>query len=768
MIDLSSHKKRNVLVVDSNIRDINTANGRAVNELIIALNDINFNVIAAATFEDGAATVISDSSLCCIFVDWTSGGNDDESHSQAFALLQDIRRRNKSVPVLLMAEHSCINSLSLETMQLVNEFVWMHEDTSEFIAARAKALIIKYYQQLLPPFTQALFQYTQDNPEYSWAAPGHQGGVAFSKTAVGREFLDFFGENLFRTDTGIERESLGSLLDHSGPIKESEAYAAQVFGAHASYSMLNGTSGSNRAIMAAVVGDKQIALCDRNCHKSIEQGLVLSGALPVFFIPTRNRYGIIGPIPKAQFQPTAIAQKIEQNPLKSLACDSKPVYAVITNCTYDGMCYNAQQAQDLLAKSVDQIHFDEAWYAYARFNPLYRERFAMRGDPADHDALGPTIFATQSTHKLLAALSQASYIHVRNGKKPIEHSRFNESYMLQSTTSPLYAIIAANEVGAAMMEGGQGLALTQEVIDEAVDLRLALARAHDAFAKQGECFFKPWNTPEITDSKSGKKLPFSQASREQLTTDPPCWVLKPGDPWHGFEQLEEDWCMLDPIKAGIMVPGMGDDGKLSEKGIPAAIVTAFLGQRGIVPSRTTDFMVLCLFSVGVTKGKWGTLINVLLEFKQHYDSNTPISVCLPDLAKNYPHQYAHKGLKVLCDEMFAYMKISEMDKLQAEAFSHLPTPVVLPRQAFQDHMAGRCELLPIDKLAGRVSAVGVIPYPPGIPIVMPGESFGSHEEPWLRYILSITKWGQHFPGFEKILEGSEQKNGQYFIWVLKQ
>ncbi len=168
------------------------------------------------------------------------------------------------------------------------------------------------------------------------------------------------------------------------------------------------------------------------------------------------------------------------------------------------MCYNAQQAQDLLAKSVDQIHFDEAWYAYARFNPLYRERFAMRGDPADHDALGPTIFATQSTHKLLAALSQASYIHVRNGKKPIEHSRFNESYMLQSTTSPLYAIIAANEVGAAMMEGGQGLALTQEVIDEAVDFRLALARAHDAFAKQGEWFFKPWNTPEITDSKSGK------------------------------------------------------------------------------------------------------------------------------------------------------------------------------------------------------------------------------------------------------------------------
>ncbi len=118
---------------------------------------------------------------------------------------------------------------------------------------------------------------------------------------------------------------------------------------------------------------------------------------------------------------------------------------------------------------------------------------------------------------------------------------------------------------------------------------------------------------------------------------------------------------------------------------------------------------------------------------------------------------------MLCDEMFAYMKISEMDKLQAEAFSHLPTPVVLPRQAFQDHMAGRCELLPIDKLAGRVSAVGVIPYPPGIPIVMPGESFGSHEEPWLRYILSITKWGQHFPASRRSWKGPSRRMGNIYL-----
>jgi arginine decarboxylase len=768
MLDLSRHKKRKVLVVDSNFLDGTTANGRAVNELSVALEDNNLQTVRAATFEDGVATISSDASICCVFVDWTSGGNDDASHSQASALLSAIRFRNKSVPVLLMAEHACIDTLSIETMQMVNEFVWMHEDTAEFIAARAVSLIKKYYDQLLPPFTRALFDYTQNSPEYSWAAPGHQGGVAFTKTAVGREFLDFFGENLFRTDTGIERGSLGSLLDHSGPIRDSEVYAARIFGAHRSYSVLNGTSGSNRAVMAAVIGERQIALCDRNCHKSIEQGLVMTGAVPVFFIPTRNRYGIIGPIPKAQLTARAIKDKIARHPLKALAESDKPVYAVITNCTYDGMCYNAVQAQTLLAKSVDQIHFDEAWYAYARFNPLYRDRFAMRGNPADHDPNGPTVFATQSTHKLLAALSQASYIHIRNGKKPVEHSRFNESYMLQATTSPLYAIIAANEVGAAMMDGPQGESLTQEVINEAVDFRLALAKAHAELQAKGEWFFSPWNAPNVIDDVTGKKVPFINASKQQLTTDPGCWVLKPGEAWHGFEQLENDWCMLDPIKAGILSPGMGDDGEMLANGIPAAMVTAFLSQNSIVPSRTTDFMVLCLFSVGVTKGKWGTLINVLLEFKQHYDNNSPLTLCLPELAAAHAERYAGMGLKDLSDEMFGYMKTSQMDKLQSAAFSKLPTPVKLPRAAFQDQMAGRCEHVTLDKLAGRVSAVGVIPYPPGIPIVMPGESFGADDEPWLSYILSIAHWSKQFPGFEKELEGAQFEQGEYRIWVLSE
>ncbi|HEY9103133.1 Orn/Lys/Arg decarboxylase N-terminal domain-containing protein [Chitinimonas sp.] len=759
--------KRKVLIVDDDVATGSTTDCRAIRDLLVELNERGYDVIQAATFDDGYAAVVSDAAIHCIFLDWTLGDNNRASHEQAMGLLREIRRRNARVPVFLMAEHAAQHSLTVEAMELANEFVWMQEDTASFVGGRAEVAMRRYLDELMPPFTKAMIDYARNTREYSWAAPGHQGGIAFTKTAVGREFFDFFGENLFRVDSGIERASLGSLLDHSGPIGEAERYAAQVFGAHRSYSVLNGTSGSNRTVMAAAVGDGEFALCDRNCHKSIEQGLVMTGGVPVFFIPTRNRYGIIGPIPPVQFDAATIRDKIASHPLRAHAISDKPVYAVVTNCTYDGMCIDAERAQNLLDASVDLIHFDEAWYGYARFNTMYEKRYAMRGDPADHPAGGPTVFSTQSTHKLLAALSQASYIHVRDGRDAIEHSRFNECYMLQASTSPLYAIIASNEVGAAMMDGPRGETLTQEVIAEAVDFRQALARAHRDFASRGEWFFSPWNAPEVLDPASGSRVAFADAPRELLATDPDCWVLKPGEAWHGFGDIEPGWCLLDPIKAGIVCPGMGEDGQLQETGVPAAVLSAFLYRHGVIPSRTTDFMVLCLFSMGITKGKWATLINVLLEFKRQYDRNAPLTQALPDLVAAAPVQYGKLGLRDLAEQMFATMKANHMDRWQAEAFGELPEPKTLPRTAFQKLMAGEAELLPLDRLAGRISAVGVIPYPPGIPIVMPGESFGSQSEPWLSYMRAMQEWGQRFPGFEKEVEGSVLKDGVYHVWCLK-
>jgi arginine decarboxylase len=667
----------------------------------------------------------------------------------------------------LLADQVTKGSIGVEVMQLADEFVWILEDTAPLIVGRAVAAMRRYLDNLIPPFTRALVRYNEVR-EYSWAAPGHQGGIAFTKSPVGRLLFDFYGENLFRTDTGIERGALGSLLDHSGPIRESEEYAARIFGAHRSYHVLVGTSASNRTIIGAVVGENEFALCDRNCHKSIEQSLILSGGIPVFFTPTRNRYGIIGPIRPQQLEPAAIEKKIAEHALREDAVHDDPVYAVITNCTYDGMCYDAEHVESLLDQSVDRIHFDEAWYAYARFNPMYAGRHAMRGDPADHPKTGPTVFATHSTHKLLAALSQSSYIHIRNGRRPIDHHRFNESYCMQATTSPLYPIIASNEIGAAMMDGSAGETLTQEVIDEAVSFRQALARCHREFAERRDWFFWPWNAPTVMDPKSKREYSFETAPHELLTRDPSCWILRPGAKWHGFDEIPDGYCMLDPIKAGIVCPGMSEEGDLEARGVPAAVVSAYLAGRGIVPSRTTDFMILPLFSIGITKGKWATLINVLLDFKTAYDRNAPLKRELPGLVAVAPDRYGSMGLRDLGDAIFAHMKKSRMDHWQGQAFGQLPRPVMPPRRAFQRLQAGDAELIPLREMENRTVGVGVIPYPPGIPIVMPGENVGPKNGPWLGYLRTLQEWAEAFPGFEKELEGSQMRDGEYHIWCLRE
>jgi arginine decarboxylase len=413
------------------------------------------------------------------------------------------------------------------------------------------------------------------------------------------------------------------------------------------------------------------------------------------------------------------------------------------------------------------VHFDEAWYGYARFNPMYKDRFAMRGDPSTHSKDGPTVFATHSTHKLLAALSQTSFIHIRDGRGAIDHGRFNEAYCTQASTSPLYALLASNDVAAAMMDGPAGEALTQETIDESVACRLAVARVRQEFLAKKDWFFAPWNADEVTDPKTGKRIPFHQAPVELLTTDPSCWVLKPGEEWHGFKDLPEGWCMLDPIKFGIVCPGLQPDGQLAEKGIPADIVTAYIGRHGIVPSRTTDHMVLFLFSIGVTKGKWGTLLNTLLDFKVDYDRNAPLSEVLPTVLKNAPERYAGMGLKDLGNEMWDQLRKSKQGHWQAQAYATLPKPEMTPRRAFQKLMANHAEKVKLEEIAGRVVAVGVIPYPPGIPIVMPGENIGANDGPWLTYLRTLQEWGHRFPGFAKEVEGTEERDGTYYIYCLK-
>ncbi|MDC8771447.1 Orn/Lys/Arg family decarboxylase [Roseateles albus] len=756
-----------VLCVDGDLAGESSTASRRIRAIVDALREHGVEVIESLSYEDGLANLVSDTAIHCLLLDWSLGANDEGSHAAATDLLRKLRKRNEAMPVFLMADRKALSGpMTVEVASLADEFIWTLEDSPAFIARRVEAALDRYFDGLLPPFARALVNYNRD-AEYSWAAPGHQGGVAFTKSPIGRLFHDAYGETLFRTDMGIERGALGSLLSHSGPIGESEQYAARVFGSDRSYSVLNGTSASNRTIMSACIGEQQIALCDRNCHKSIEQGLAITGGIPVFLQAGRNRYGVIGPIHPDQMTPAAIAAKIAANPLAAQAKSQRAVYSVVTNCTYDGMCYDAKSAEALLGQSVDRIHFDEAWYGYARFNPMYRDRYAMRGAASSHADDGPTVYATHSTHKLLAALSQTSFIHVRDGRGAIDHGRFNEAYGAQASTSPLYALIASNEVAAAMMAGPSGEALTQDVIDEAIACRQAVAQVQRELAAKGEWFFTPWNAPEVTDPATGVRYAFADAPADLLAHEPSCWVLHPGESWHGFDALPDGWCLLDPIKFAVVAPGMQADGQLAEQGIPCDLVTAYLGQHGIVPSRTTAHMVLFLFSMGVTKGKWGTLINALLDFKRDYDANKPLAEVLPRVLAAAPARYAGMGLKDLGDQMWAELRAGRMGHWEAEAYAQLPKPVCTPRVAFQALMAGEVELVPLNEMANRVVTVGVIPYPPGIPIVMPGENIGPADGAWISYLRVLQHWAEAFPGFAKEVEGTIEKDGVYSVYCLK-
>ncbi|ESJ26332.1 MULTISPECIES: arginine/lysine/ornithine decarboxylase [Cupriavidus] len=748
-----------VIIIDEDFRSENIS-GSGIRALAQAIEAEGMEVMGLTSYGD-LTSFAQQSSRASSFIvsidddEFASGADEPEAAAieKLRAFVTEVRRRNANLPIFLYGETRTSRHIPNDILRELHGFIHMFEDTPEFVARHIIREAKVYLESLAPPFFKALIDYAQDS-SYSWHCPGHSGGVAFLKSPVGQVFHQFFGENMLRADVCNAVDELGQLLDHTGPVAASERNAARIFNSDHMFFVTNGTSTSNKMVWHANVAPGDIVVVDRNCHKSILHAIMMTGAIPVFLMPTRNHYGIIGPIPKSEFDPETIRRKIAAHPFASQAKNQKPRILTITQGTYDGVLYNAEQIKEMLAAEIDTLHFDEAWLPHAAFHDFYRNMHAIGRDrPRSKDAL---VFATQSTHKLLAGLSQASQILVQDSEtRKLDRYRFNEAYLMHTSTSPQYSIIASCDVAAAMMEAPGGTALVEESIQEALDFRRAMRKVEGDYdaGNNGDWWFKVWGPEDLNEDGIG--------DRED-------WMLKANDRWHGFGDLADGFNLLDPIKATIITPGLDVDGEFSERGIPAAIVTKYLAEHGIIIEKTGLYSFFIMFTIGITKGRWNSLVTELQQFKDDYDQNQPLWRVLPEFVARFP-QYERMGLRDLCDAIHSVYKANDVARVTTEMYLSDMEPAMKPSDAWAMMAHREIERVPVDDLEGRVTAILLTPYPPGIPLLIPGERFN---RTIVQYLKFAREFNQLFPGFETDIHGlvAEEIDGKrvYFVDCVKQ
>ena len=732
-----------VIIIDEDFRSENTS-GLGIRALADALEKEGLEVLGVTSYGDLTSFAQQQSRASAFILsidDEELAMEPEETLAELRAFVTEIRNRNLEIPIFLHGETRTSRHIPNDVLRELHGFIHMFEDTPEFIARNVKREAKAYLQSLPPPFFRALTHYAADG-SYSWHCPGHSGGVAFLKSPVGQMFHQFFGENMLRADVCNAVEELGQLLDHTGPVAASERNAARIFNADHLYFVTNGTSTSNKIVWHSTVAPGDIVVVDRNCHKSILHAIMMTGAIPVFLMPTRNNFGIIGPIPKSEFLWENIQKKIAANPFITDKT-AKPRVLTITQSTYDGILYNVEDIKEELDGKIDTLHFDEAWLPHAAFHDFYGDYHAIGADrPRCKESM---IFSTQSTHKLLAGLSQASQILVQDAENnQLDRDIFNEAYLMHTSTSPQYSIIASCDVAAAMMEAPGGTALVEESITEALDFRRAMRKVDEEWG--ADWWFKVWGPDDLS---------------EEGIEERDAWMLKPGERWHGFNNLADGFNMLDPIKATIITPGLDVDGDFADEfGIPAAIVTKYLAEHGVIVEKCGLYSFFIMFTIGITKGRWNTLVTALQQFKDDYDKNQPLWKVLPEFVQKNP-RYERVGLRDLCTQIHSVYKLNDVARLTTEMYLSDMVPAMRPADAFAKMAHRDIERVPVDALEGRVTAVLLTPYPPGIPLLIPGERFNATICSYLKF---AREFNASFPGFETDVHGLVKgADGRYYV-----
>ena len=692
-----------------------------IHSLNECLKKRGFEVVFAADQADLVRVVENNARLAGVVIDWEDSPQE---------LCQQIHDFNEYLPVFAFSSSNSVTDATFQQLSLNVEFFEYEISNAADIAVTISQKVEEYEKAVTPPLTRALINFAKEG-KYTFCTPGHMSGTAFQHSPVGALFYDFFGANTFKADVSVSVGELGSLLDHSGPHRDAEKYIAETFNADRSYIVTNGTSPANKIIGLYSAPAGSTVLIDRNCHKSLTHLMMMSNVIPIYLRPTRNAYGILGGIPQSEFKHETIEKRVKETPNATW-----PVHAVVTNSTYDGLFYNTGFIKNTL--DVKSIHFDSAWVPYTNFSPIYQGLAGMSGGRTE----GKVIYETQSTHKLLAAFSQASMIHV---KGEINEATFNEAFMMHTSTSPFYPIVASTETAAAMMRGNVGRRLIDESIDRAIRFRKEIKRLRE---ESDSWFFDVWQ-PENIGTKE-------------------CWELKPEDKWHGFRNIDQEHMYLDPIKVTLLTPGLNGDGTMAERGIPASIVSKYLDDRGVIVEKTGPYNLLFLFSFGIDNTKAMGLLRELCNFRRDYDRNLEIKEAIPSLYKKDPSFYDGMRLQELAQGIHKLIVEHDLPNMMFHAFETLPKMVMPPFEAFQRELNGEVEEVRIQDMQDKVNANMILPYPPGVPLVMPGEMLTADNRAVLDFMLMLCEIGEHFPGFETDIHGAyRQPDGSYTVKVLK-
>ena len=749
--------------------DADDLEGLRFNQIVAEIERSGFEVVRARKLEDAEIAVQTDAAIGCMVVDWGKKGLEGKTA----ALINLMRRRGLDFPIILLIRRKRFEDLPVEVLDFIDGYVFLSEETPPFIAKNLISRLKQYAETLKTPFFGALADYAEVGNQL-WTCPGHNGGVFYNRSPIGRVFVEHLGEAVFRDDLDNSVLELGDLLTHEGPALRAQKEAAQIFGAEKTYFVLNGTSTSNKVVLGALVTDGDLVLFDRNNHKAAHHGaLMMAGGTPIYIPTVRNAWGLIGPMRWDALDETALRERIRTHPLvKDPEAWRKPRpfrVAVIEQCTYDGAIYSAEMILQRIGPLCDYILFDEAWAGFMKFHPLYAGRFAMGLNNLGADA--PGIIATQSTHKQLASFSQASQIHVKDRhisgqKRRVEHRRFNESFMQHASTSPFYPLFASLDVGAQMMKGRSGEVLWDDTVRLGIELRKKIRAVRQEFEEketnpERRWFFEPFvpvriMIPDVSREGARHEVAWEAVSTDLLATDPSYWRLSPDAAWHGFPDLTDGFAMTDPNKLTLLTPGFDRaTGGYAEHGVPAPIVAQFLRENRIVAEKNDLNSLLFLLTPGVEASKAGTLVSGLVAFKKLHDDNALVADVIPELYRRRPSRYAGVRLRDLCGEMHRFFRAADVSSLQARQFrpEHLPEIALSPRDAARHLVSNNVDYVPIDAIAGRIATTPFVVYPPGIATIVPGERLSERAQPMIEYLKMFENCFNTFPGFEVEIQG---------------